>query len=270
MNIAKYLILLVFAGAIFSCEEKLEVWNSDVNRIGFKFDSRLDSITAFTFLYHPTSSDIDTIWVDLITFGLVENFDRPVKIEQISTDDDNLQAEPGKHYISLDDPLIAKHLNVPAGSNKASIPIVVKRDPSLKNGKYYIKLKVVKNEYFDLSFPKDNEKIIEISDIIRKPQYWNSPVEREFAGQYGDEKYKFMIDVATWTLDEKWFEDNFRYGFDQGYVSYLSKYFSEKLKELNRQLQSEGKGFLREKPVAGATEGVLVQFTLKNKPLPVI
>lgn len=269
-NISKYLLLFVAILFVYSCKEELEVYSSETNRIGFSFPEDADSLTKYSFVYYPQEVDEKTIWIELSTVGFVSDQDRTIKIVQVPTGDDRLQCVAGKHYVPFDDPSIAKHFVVPAGSNKALVPIVFKRDPSLKDGKYYIKLRVEKNDFFDLSYSTDNEKVIEVSDVISRPRYWEEDgrgqAEFYFAGEYGEEKYRFMISVATWTIDEDWFEINFKNSdvVDMGYGVYMSEYFCEKLRERNKR---EG-NLLREKSVDGV-EGELVQFVERSIPQPV-
>lgn len=267
-NISKYLLLFVAVLFVYSCKEELEVYSNETNRIGFYFPANTDSLTSYSFVYYPQEVQEKTIWIELITVGFVSDHDRTIKIMQVPTGDDQLQGVAGKHYVPFDDPAVASHLIVPAGSNKAVFPLILKRDPSLKDGKYYIKLRVEKNDYFDLSYSTDNEKMIMVSDIITRPKYWEDGGQAEFyfAGEYGDEKYRFMIDVATWTIDEDWFEKNFKDWniVDPGYGLHMSEYFCEKLRERNRR---EG-NLLREKSVDGV-EGQLVQFVERSIPQPV-
>lgn len=264
-----------------SCSEKWPMYDSQENRLGFEFTRDMygkviDSLVRYTFVYEPETTLTDTIWLDVRTLGFLTDYDRQFEIEQTPIEPKDLgtlyegeeltDAEAGLHYVPFDDPSIKERLVVKAGTNGSIFPLVVKRDdPELRNGKFYIKLKVKENENFKESYPTRRYRIIEISDIISKPQYWNYTAQHYFCGKYGPEKLRFMINNSDWKVDEDFFKDLFEdYDVDMGYTGYLSSYYTEKLVQYNRERQQQGLDVLKE------SDGTIVRFTLNSEPQPYI
>ncbi len=276
----KIILMMAVAGMLFSCNEKWEVYNSSENRLGFDYDANSsgiveDSIKRFTFVYEPQDIIIDTIWLKVNTLGFLSDKDRAFELEQVEVlpsdlGDDYVEGmtiynlEPGLHYVPFDDPSMEKYLVVKAGENTATFPFVVKRDdPKLKESKFWIKIKVKDNENFIQSYSTDQFRIIEISDIITKPAAWNGYPDYYFAGEYGPEKLRFMIDNSDWRVDDDWFNDNFGdpYNIDMGYTGYLSSYYTDKLIKYNRERKAQGLDVLKE------SNGKIVRFTLYGEEL---
>lgn len=267
-NILKYFVLIGLVASFVSCSEKLEPYNSPDNKLGFSFELREDSMTKYTFVYDKGDVVEHTVEVDLETLGFVVDHDRTISFKQVPAGEGKKDAVAGKHYVPFDDPSVAPKYVVKAGQSKVKIPIVFKRDKSLLEDKYYLKLQIVSNEFFTPSYSEDIEKLIEISDVITRPKYWNGQVVYYFAGDYGDEKYRFMINAAEFKLDEEFFEKHFSVSnsIDMGYTGYLAIYFSNKLREHNAEREKNGLGPLTEKPVNGAP-GVKVQFRMNGTPI---
>lgn len=248
-NIYSKFWLIGVVALLVSCSENYPMYDLKETRLGFKFkydqsaQMILDSAIRYSFVYEPEIVE-KTIWVDLQTSGFLSDKDRPFEIELVEATAGNIftklpegtvvrNAEPGVHFKSLDDPEIKSQMVLKAGSATASFPIVLLRHPDMKNEKLYLRMKVKENEYFKESFKKNRYAVVEVSDILTKPKTWD--FANGFAGTYSTAKHEFMIKVATWTLDEQWFQDNFR-GYetnDQGYVIYLSNFFTSKLIEEN-------------------------------------
>ena len=57
-----------------------------------------------------------------------------------------------------------------------------------------------------------------------------------------------MIKVATWTIDEAWFEENFKSyeTNDQGYVFYLSNFFTSELVKENDARLARGEDVIKD------------------------
>ena len=82
--------------------------------------------------------------------------------------------------------------------------------------------------------------------MLTKPANWE--FANGFAGTYSKAKHEFMIKVATWTIDEAWFEDNFKSyeTNDQGYVFYLSNYFTAELVKENDARLARGEDVIKD------------------------
>jgi len=274
--INKIILLIIVSFSTFSCTKDLEVYDLKNNRLGFSNSS----ITSFTFAYDSKKVTMDTVSISVVTSGFITDYDRPLEIEQVyyqPTDqngeklDSVLQAIPGIHYIPFDDSELKDKYYIPAGRNSASIPIILKRDPSLQNDRYYLKIAIKENEYFKQSFKDKITTTFELSDMLSQPSSWERINNWCFAGEYGPVKHQFMIEVSGKKCDEDYFFNIYHPGLtvDYGVVDYLSSFYSNKLIELNKKRKSEGLGLLREAPAAPGTEGILVQFKFRGNLLPV-
>ena len=247
---------------LVSCTEKYPMYNLEDTRLGFKFkydesaQEVLDSAIRFSFIYHPELIET-TIWVEVQTSGFLSDKDKTFEVEQVKATADNVftqlpagtvvkNAESGVHFKPFDDPEIKKHMFVPAGSATAKFPIVFYRHPDMKTDKVYLRLKIKENSNFKESFPKNRYAVVEISDMLTKPATWD--FANGFAGTYSRAKHEFMIKVATWTIDEAWFEDNFKSyeTNDQGYVFYLSNFFTSELVKENDARLARGEDVIKD------------------------
>ena len=275
--IAKSWIVLVMA-ALVSCAEKYPMYNLKDTRLGFRFkydesaQMVLDSAIRFSFVYRPELVET-TVWVEVQTSGFLSDNDRAFEVEQVEATAENVftklpagtvvkNAESGVHFKSFDDPEIKKQMFVPAGSATAKFPIVFYRHPDMKTDKVYLRLKIKENSNFKESFRKNRYAVVEISDMLTKPATWD--FANGFAGTYSRVKHEFMIKVATWTIDEAWFEDNFKSyeTNDQGYVFYLSNYFTAELVKENDARLARGEDVIKDE------NGNPIFFTLGLEPQP--
>ncbi len=275
-----YILLLLLIALFSSCEEELTPYNYSQNTLGFEYERDqygrvADSIKRFTFAYFASSVTEDTIWIDVRTTGYVVDYDRPVNLRQIEFQDEDelevgetalLQAEAGVHYVPFDSPELVSGYTIPAGKNQALLPLIVKRDISLKEKKRYLKLEVIENEHFSQSYIQNRAWTVELSDVLTKPKTWNGAIRYYFAGDYGKVKHQFMIDVSGKVIDEEYFYDLLN-PLDMGYLQYLSSFYAGKLREENARRAELGLDPLREEPTEEGAEGKLVQFVLYGSPV---
>lgn len=269
MKLKYYLFVLI--GILFSCSEKYEPYNSETNRLGFYYGKDTygteikDSVVRYTFAFYSSAIQSDTVWLTVNTMGYVTDTPREFELEQIMVNDVE-NAVAGTHFKALSDPKIKKHLIIAAGSTTANIPIVVLRDPSLTKKQVTLKLKIKLNKNFDLGYTEKQVAIVEFADIIVKPKGWNGQVEYHFGGPYSFDKFKFMIEKATWIMDEEWFKKNFEKAqvVDMGYAAYVSGYFVKAIKEENKARRAEGLDVLRETPTESGIIGKPIQFYKYN------
>lgn len=278
-----YILLLLCVGLLSSCEEELKPYDYSKNTLGFEYDRNqynqiVDSIKRFTFVYQPLEVVVDTIWIDVRTTGFVVDYDRPIKLKQVDFNDEDeqevegeelLQAESGIHYVPFDSPEVASLYYMPAGKNQTLLPLIVKRDVSLKETRRYLKIELEENEHFSESYIKNRGWIVELSDVLTKPSTWNGAIWYYFAGDYGKVKHQFMIDVSGDIIDEAYFYKLLN-PLDMAYTQYLSTFYSNKLREENARRAEQGLGLLREAPTEEGAEGKLVQFVLYGRPIEVI
>lgn len=263
----KYIQWLLPIFSLFACEDKMDVYNAPDNRLNFVYEAytMADTVIPRTFVYDLETKVLDTVWLEVTTMGFIEDYDRPFHLEQVKKGE-GPQAEAGKHYIAFDDPLVANHYKIPARQHEARIPIVLKRDPSLKESEVTLCIRIGENENFIPGYAEYQEKVIVSADILTQPYYWNFYASYYFAGKYGIEKHKFMI-RATADMGLK-MNDDFFYSLvgnpnsvDMGVTDYWFYFFSRKLAEENAERAARGEGPLREAPEPGEVEGALVRFS---------
>lgn len=277
-SILAKLWIIGFVAVFVCCTETYPMYNLKDTRLGFgfKYDESaqmvLDSAIRFSFVYQPELTET-TIWVEVKTSGFLSDKARAFEVEQVVADASNIftklpagtsvkNAEPGVHFKPLSDPEIKSQMVVPAGAATARFPIVFYRHPDMKTDKLYLRLRIKENSNFKESFRKDRFAVVEVSDMLTKPATWD--FANGFAGTYSKVKHEFMISVATWLIDEAWFEDNFK-GYetnDQGYVFYLSNYFTDKLIAENDARLARGEDVIKDE------NGNPIFFTLGLEPQP--
>lgn len=258
-TISKIIFAVLLTLSAASCTEKYPLYDYPDNRLGFQYtydeatQQVLDSTTRFTFVYKPSDVMQDTVWVTMQTSGFTSKEDRHFELIQLVADATNIHtslpegtevanAAAGTHFLSFDDPELKKHLVVKAGATTASVPVVLFRHPDLQQKKIYLRFALKENENFKESFQKNRYMVIEMSDMLSMPKEWGmGHIQHYFAGPYSVAKHRFMIDNATWTLDDKWFSNHFAtWTVDMGYTGYLSTFFTRKLIEVNDQRLADG------------------------------
>ncbi|MEG2340942.1 MAG: DUF4843 domain-containing protein [Odoribacter sp.] len=264
-KILLYSLLFISGLLFYACEDDLKPYHEKTDRLNFVFeDYMVDTIVNYSFVYYQESRQKDTVWLEVETMGYVVDYDRKIPFKQIATE--GTQAVAGTHYVAFDDPEVAGWYVISAGKNKVRVPVVVKRDPSLKNETVTLKIGFAENEYFSLGYSDLGTKVITISDFPTQPEHWNFYANYYFAGKYGKVKHQFMID-ATASMGLLMDDDFFKKlvgnpnGVDMGLTDYWFGFFTKKLKEANALRASQGLLPFREAPEEGEAEGKLVEFT---------
>ena len=215
----------------------MEVYHEGIDRFNFIYEVWNDTLLNRTFVFDDETRILDTVWVELATQGFVTDYDRSFVLEQVMGDTN--AAESGVHFIPFNDSQVTSHYVIPAGANEVKVPIVLKRDVSLK---------------------------ITVTDMLVQPKYWTMYASYYFAGKYGKVKHQFMID-ATRHLGIK-MNDDFFYSLvgdpnsvDMGMTDYWFYIFTYALEEENAKRAEQGLDVLREEPSAGNPEGEIVRFS---------
>jgi hypothetical protein len=264
MKTIKYIILIVMLGGFTSCAEKDLITFSDEDRLLFTGDA-IDIL--YTFVYEKPSVIRDTIYLDVETIGNLSKTDRKIKLEQIIEEDKDNTAVPGTHYIAFDDTELTKHFIIKANAVRARIPIVLLRHASLQQNAIRLKLKIIENESFKHGEEKTFERLIIFSDKLEKPSKWDynnwfdsyTLTFKEFFGEYGRKKHRFMIDVSGSKVDDEFIESVLFTGreLDRQKTYYFVGLFNQALFKYNMEHPNDP---LREDPKEGQTQGDLVKF----------
>ncbi len=213
-----------------------------------------DSTLYYTFIYEK--SDRAEVIITLETLGFVVNHDREVVLEQVPAGEGLTDAKAGVHYVAFDDPSMKGKFTLKANQTKIDIPITFIKTADMENQRFYLRLKVKKNEHFEASFNTHAARTIEVSNIVVEPKEWD---EQRFlwAGDYGPVKYRFMLDNSDF-ISEEWWEKNFTEA-NITYGKYIARYFTDKLILHNAERKANNKGPLSEK-LENGDDGAPVQF----------
>ncbi len=265
MRLFPCLMLLVSCFLILtSCEKDLEVYNTETCRLNFYYslNSRSDfneslARTAYSFIYGDADRQRDTLWFDVQTMGFTSTSERPVTLQQLPSE--GVQAVPGKHYVAFDDPAVSHLYVIPAGKATTKLPVIILRDPSLKNESVTLKFGFKENDFFKLGFEEFSTRLIEMTDMLSEPSKWNEAypipgLERyfpryanhlsDFFGAYGVVKHQFLIEQTGKKWDDEYIESLIL--GDSNYLKYLVRKMSQRLAEVNAERVAKGLDVLKE------------------------
>lgn len=254
-KIYHFIFMITFLFTISSCEKDLPLYNTSDCRLNFVYyyyngelvpstsvtDAMRSQSYSFVLSSASAGEDLtnDTVWFEVTTMGFLSDKDRPIALKQIMVEGEN-NAVAGKHYIAFDDPSYMSKCYVPANQNKTMLPIVLLRDPSLKEENVVLKFAFTENDYFKPGYTGLTERSITITDQLSKPSNWST----SYFGTYGPVKHQLMIEWTQKAWDENYIDELLN--GDKGYISYLSRWFREKLAEENSKRQSQGLDIYRE------------------------
>lgn len=257
----KIVFYIVAAIGITACNDAAELYNYPENKIGFVFKNKESRIFTKSFVHDKAAVIRDTVYLPMRTMGFVPAEDRPISVEQVDITNADvpgaLNAIPGVHYVSFDDPDWKKLAVVKGGKAEMGLPIILLRDASLQNNEIALKVRIVENDVFKITNPLLAERIVVFSDQLLQPAKWDKDFVRYF-GVYGPVKHRFMLDNTTELWDDD-FIDYIMYD-DNSYMSNLMRRLQDKLSDENTRRASAGLGPLRETSVVPGVEGLLVKF----------
>lgn len=203
------------------------------------------------FYYKDPSILTDTVYLRIKTLGTIPTKTSYVRFRAYNNPLVGAKypdAIAGKHYVPFTDTGLQALWKVEAGKYEAYLPIVLLRDPSLKNQAYQLTFSITDSEDILAGNPKHIDATIVISDLLSQPSNWSNTFF--FLGTYGKVKHQFMIDQSG----KKWdaaFINTILNDYDlQAYYVYK---FSEALKTLNAERMAAGLTELREDPNSAAT-----------------
>lgn len=236
-------MLLLFA----SCEKDPEVYDNAECYLRFVYneDRLSDSTVNYSFAYGADEVTEDTVWFTVSIMGFTSDSDRPFILEQVKTGGRDAMA--GEHYVPFDDAaLAAEFYYIPRGKTERKVPVVLKRDASLKTDDYILRVTIRANKHFARGSKEFIYKNITFADRLIQPDNWdrycNSQYDQLIFGPWGENKHRFMIRVTG----EKWDNDyilntwkNYMES-DPGYVTYMKNLLKTELAKYNEELGEEG------------------------------
>lgn len=240
-------MLLVVATA---CEKDLELYDTQDCRLNFYYDWTPEdgtwnedwTKTVYSFVYGGSDKEEHTVYLTVETMGFVSEQDRVFELEQVMTGINDAQA--GIHYVAFNDPSMKSHYIIRAGQTKAEVPVVLKRDASLKNGDVTLQIRIKDNGVFKPGYERFQTRTLTISDMLTQPTAWSTTYCFYYYGNYGSVKHQFLIDATGERWDDEFIEAHF--GGDAGYIDYLYGVLVARLEELNAEREAQGLGVLCE------------------------
>lgn len=250
-----------------ACEQELPTFSDDECFLIFNYGagkktgdatvSENDRRRSYSFLLNAAEEQIrDTVWLKINTLGKLSPDSRPIALVQVEDTNRNvINAVAGKHYVAFDDPSLAELYRMPGDSAVAEVPVVVLRDPSLKEGDVSLRMTFGDNGWFSPGYPSFTTYTLTISDYLAEPQMWQELNVDYYLGTYGSKKHELMIQWTGKAWDDAYFKTlatyNSWYGQwifnDAAYIDYLDVWFARKLEEENARRLEEGKDVYREK-----------------------
>lgn len=220
-----YLLISVLGICFSGCQESPYFMFRDTDRVQLDdWDEilRVKKEIRYNFIYAKQGPDAvrDTVYLTVLTLGKPRDYDRKVSFRQITEykqeiimDEkgnitDTLYHEvlnkgvPGQHYLPMNDPEIAPHLFVPANQVRAEIPVILLRDPSLKEQEMRVCLELTETEDFRLGEDEHLFLTIFMADKYSKPSQWDRLIYH--FGDYSERKHEFMTRVAETDINDDW------------------------------------------------------------------
>jgi hypothetical protein len=274
MKTIKYIIfinILIFGFLVSCVQEDFKIFEGK-NRLEFIGNDNVIKISQsftdkFSFKKIKIKNkevEVDTVFLTVRTIGEVDlQKNRRVSIKQIIEKDKNGKelkniAKPGIHYIAFDNQKLKKHFVIKAGKTIAKIPIVLIRHSDLQKMSYRLKIRIVKNDFFELAEQKNLDRIIIFSDLYVKPTDWDG--YSSLFGTYGQKKHQLMENAIKCKINKAFFDKLFIEDigdFDESLLSYYYTAFKKALDEYN---EKHPKNYLREEAEENEEEGKLVEF----------
>lgn len=238
---SRYLLGIgIFWLFISACSEDYMSYEG-TDRIQFKTKAG----EVYTFAYSQESKRTDTVNVEIVTMGEVENYPRKIKFKQMTKewqyiyDEENPALVVDSNYTDMAYPAVAgvhfeafsenNELVIPAHQNGLKLRIVVKRDPSMQNNAYKLQLCLLPSEDFETGEPANLVKTITLSDKLERPSKWKdqSYYYKLYLGNWSARKHRLMIDVTG----EKWDNEFLSYVIGNREGNALREFYLGKIKQ---------------------------------------
>ena len=218
-----FIYTMILIGSLFAaCEEDLKPYAEDTCWVYFDLIGSADTLQNRTFVYAGGDAETDTVWIPLKTIGKVMNFDRPVTLTQVQGD--GLNAVAGTHFVPFNDQSLSTEYVIPAGKTTVELPIVLKRDASLKTDKVLVEFTLTANNYFTPGFVGPQTVQVWVTDQMDRPSYWPTASDATLNSKiapYDPVLHQFLIDATG----NKW--DNEYIGSLGLYEGFLNTSYGE-------------------------------------------
>lgn len=176
-------ILLFFLACIFNaCSEDAIDTYSDANYL--QFTKYLKDSTLFSFLGLP-NDDQAVFGLEVRLIGLPSDKDRVYKVEVM----DEFTDAPTGTYILPTESILK------AGKTVDTCFIVLKKTAELSQRSRRLTIRLVETKDFKLGQSDRIAAIINVTNVLSKPTWWSSTIDKTWLGEYSDKKYELFIQV---------------------------------------------------------------------------
>lgn len=178
-----YIPFILIAFLMFSCKEDKIMLYKSADFLQFNKAATDSSICSF--LPYPDKGKIEfPLAIDLI--GNLTQTDRKYRLEVV-TDRTNA---PKENYE------IPAECVFRAGMYKDTCWITLKKTPGISQKPVKLVLKLVESPDFKVGQTERSMAVIYVSNVISKPDWWNSEVTYYYLGDYSDKKYHLFVQVT--------------------------------------------------------------------------
>lgn len=145
------------------------IWALGTDSLVYSFSTELDEVKEYV------------MDIDVCVMGPVADHDRTANIVVNSAKTTAAEAQYSVPATAV----------IPAGKNKGTVSVTLKRDASLTKKTVRLQIAVAQSNDFNIGVNEQNHFTLIWSDQTAKPKNWASL--EEFFGTYSDTKYRFML-----------------------------------------------------------------------------
>ena len=181
----RILFLCLIGLLAFGCQkEELTTYSGDCF---VQFERATVDSTVLSFIFFPGQTSIDyPLVLDLI--GVAGEHDLHYNV---FADPEYTTAIEGEHYSLPEDPVIR------AGHYQDTLYLHLNKTPDLENNKVRIILRFEDTDDLRRGKVENSVAIIQFSNTVDRPKWWDSKIEQYTLGTYSDTKYKLFIEVTS-------------------------------------------------------------------------
>lgn len=226
--------IIASVGALSSCEND-GFYYQDEARVRLEgpevWALGSDSL-VFSFVTYPEETSEYVMDIDVCVMGPVSDHDRTASI---IVNADATTASASQYSLPAT-------VTVPAGQNKGTLPVTIKRDASMQEKSVRLQVAVAQSNDFNVGVNEQNHFTIIWNDQISRPSNWDTL--EDFFGTYSNVKYRFMLsnseegtEFSTETMT--WSKLNsYRIKFAKALEEYNNAHPGNPLTDENNQLVS--------------------------------
>src|SRR5688572_7594034 len=173
-----------------ACSKKDVTTYQQDARVYFRIPGQFDATVSrdsllYSFPFHPTATEQDTIWFEACVMGNATPTDREIGIRI------DMAGTTAKENVDF------KFLNkmVPAGAFKVAIPIVIYKTAAIKDSFVRLQLSVLENQNFKVGYDRYAKAVFIWGDKFLKPDNWdNSNYAQAFGSPFSQKRTRFILD----------------------------------------------------------------------------